>query len=219
MKRHAMPHYRTRISALFPKLTRHVLAALGALSLVACGAVTDSAPGPSPQGVDIRGADLGGEFTLTGSDGEPVSWSDFAGQYRIIYFGFTFCPDICPTDLSRIGAGLRAFEEQSPDRAARIQPIFVTVDPERDTPEVVGEFAANFHPRLIGLTGAPEQVTAVMEQYGSSAQKIPVGDDGNYTMQHTSFAFLFGPEGEPLGIIPTDGDGASIAAELAGWVR
>ena len=197
---------------------RPAIAAFGALLLVACSE-TQAPIGPSPDGVDIRGSSLGGDFTLTGSDGKPVSWSDYDGQYRIIYFGFTFCPDICPTDLSRIASGLRDFEEAEPELAAKIQPIFVTVDPERDTPEVVGEFAANFHPRLIGLTGSPDEIKAVLDKYGSSATKGTVNEEGGYLVSHTSFSYLFGPDGEPLVILPTDKGGAAVGEELARWVR
>ena len=108
----------------------------------------------------LKGATMGGPFTLTDQNGRRVSDRDFAGKYRLVYFGYTFCPDVCPVDLQVIGAGLRRFEASDPARAARVQPIFITVDPARDTPAVLRQYVAAFHPRLIGLTGSAEEIAA-----------------------------------------------------------
>jgi protein SCO1 len=185
--------------------------------LAGCGA--EPAPGPSPDGVDLRGAAIGGDFTLTGHNGEEVRWDQFAGQYRLVYFGFTYCPDICPTDIQRISQGLKEFEKAHPELGAKVRPIFITVDPERDTVAVVKEFVANFHPRLIGLTGTPQQIEATKKAFGVSASRDPEGADGNYNISHTTFTYLFDIDGEPLGIIPTDKQAAGVAAELEQWVR
>lgn len=194
------------------------LAAAAALCLVAaCGGAP--APGPSPDGVDLRGAAIGGDFTLTNPDGVAVSWNDFAGQYRLVYFGFTYCPDICPTDIQRLSQGLNQFEQARPELAKQVQPIFISVDPERDTPQVMGEFVSNFHPRLIGLTGTTDEIEAVKKAFGVSASKDPAGADGNYNVSHTTFTYLFAPDGKPLGVVPTDKGAAGVAAELAQWVR
>jgi protein SCO1/2 len=192
-----------------------VLAA--ALLLPAC--TSEPPPGPSPDGVDLRGASIGGDFTLTSHTGGRVSWGDFAGQYRLVYFGFTYCPDICPTDIQRLSQGLGQFETSDPALGAKVQPIFISVDPERDTPEVMGEFVGNFHPRLVGLTGTPEEIEAAKQAFGASASKDPAKADGNYNVSHTTFTYLFAPDGAPLGIIPTDKGAAGVAAELARWVR
>jgi protein SCO1/2 len=195
-------------------------AALAAATLLlATGCATEPPPGPSPDGVDLRGASIGGDFTLTAHTGEKVQWDDFAGQYRLVYFGFTYCPDICPTDIQRISQGLAQFEQAEPERAAKVQPIFITVDPERDTVAVMSEFVGNFHPRLIGLTGTPEDIEAVKKAFGASASKDPAGADGNYNVSHTTFTYLFAPDGAPLGIVPTDKQAEGVAAELAQWVR
>lgn len=199
-----------------PKFTA-ALAGAALFMLAGCGA--DPASGPSPDGVDLRGASIGGDFTLTSNRGTPVSWDDFAGQYRLVYFGFTYCPDICPTDIQRISQGMKQFEEASPERAAKVQPIFISVDPERDTPAVMDEFVSNFHPRLIGLTGTPEEIEATKKAFGVQASKDPAGDDGNYNISHTTFTYLFAPDGAPLGIVPTDRLAAGVAAELDQWVR
>src|SRR4051795_11171097 len=105
-----------------------------ALVLAACS----SHPAPPP----LEGASMGGPFTLTDQNGRRVSDRDFAGKYRLGYFGYTFCPDVCPVDMQGVGAGLRRFESQDADRAAKVQPIFISVDPVRDTPPVLRQFVA-----------------------------------------------------------------------------
>ncbi|WP_284124428.1 SCO family protein [Parerythrobacter aestuarii] len=200
-----------------PAPIRHLALGL-ALTLAACnGAPTG--PGPSADGVDMRGASVGGEFTLTGSDGKPVSWSDFDGQYRMVYFGFTSCPAICPTDVLRMTQGLEIFEREHPELGAKVTPIFISIDPERDSPEVVAQFIDNFHPRFVGLTGSKEEIESVALQFGTSAAKEAPDESGNYNMVHSTFVTLFGPDGEALGILPADKGPEAIAAELAGWVR
>src|SRR5437764_1487653 len=113
----------------------------------------------------LSGARIGGPFALTDQNGRTVHDSDFAGKYRIVYFGYTHCPDICPNDLAVIGQALRRIEKQASARAARIQPLFITVDPERDTPAVMKAYASAFHPRLLGLTGTSQQVAAAEKAY------------------------------------------------------
>src|SRR6185369_14158786 len=100
----------------------------------------------------LKGARIGGPFALVDQNGRTVRDSDFAGRYRLVYFGYSYCPDVCPTDLQSIGQAMRQFEKSDPGRAAEVQPIFITVDPERDTPPVLKAYVAAFHPRLIGLT-------------------------------------------------------------------
>ena len=133
--------------------SRFLYAAAFATTLASCGkAEVDYGEPP------LTGATIGGEFELTNKDGETVRWADFDGQYRIVYFGYAYCPDVCPTDMQRTIQGLNQFTENEPELGAKIQPIFITIDPERDTQEVVGEFANAFSERLIGLTGTPEQI-------------------------------------------------------------
>lgn len=165
------------------------------------------------------GATLGGDFTLTGEDGKPVSWHDFDGQYRTIYFGYTYCPDVCPVDVQRAMAGLRLFEEKEPELAARIQPIFVSIDPARDTPEVVREFTASFHPRLIGLTGDEKSVQEVARLFAASFARGEKTPDGGYLMAHSNLTLLFGPDGQPIATLPTDQGAQAVAAELEKWVH
>ena len=188
-----------------------VLAALlAALLLGGCRAD----PGPPP----LDGATMGGPFTLTSHDGRRVSDSDFAGRYRLVYFGFTFCPDVCPTDLQVLAAGLRRFEASDPERAARVQPLFVTVDPARDTPEALRAYVANFHPRLVGLTGSEEEIARVARAYGVYRMRGEAAADGGYLVDHSRMAVLYGPEGRPLAIVPHDHGAEGVAAALDRWV-
>ena len=186
---------------------------LAALLLTAC---SDDAPDTPPP---LEGATIGGPFTLTGEDGRDVSWDDFDGQYRTIYFGYAFCPDICPTDNQRAMAGLRLFEQAHPDRGAKVQPLFVSVDPERDTPQVLAEFTDAFHPRLIGMTGETAYLEEVAKTFGTTFSRGETSEGGGYLMNHYGYTYLFGPEGEPIAMLPTEEGPEAVAAELERWVR
>lgn len=199
-------------------MPRRNLTFLSPLLLAACQAPAVER-GPSPDGVDLRGATLGGPFELIDKTGKTVRWSDFAGKYRIVYFGFAYCPDICPTDVQRMTQGLKIFAGKNPAAAKRIQPIFITVDPERDTPKVVGEFAAAFSPDLIGLTGTPAQVEAAKDAFRVYATKGAVQPGGGYLVNHSNLTYLFDPEGKPLGTLPTDKGPQAVAAELERWLN
>jgi len=188
-----------------------LLALLLALAIAACG----QAP-PQPP---LQGATMGGHFTLTDQNGRRVSDSAFAGTYRLVYFGFTFCPDVCPTDMATIGSGLRRFEASDPARAARVQPIFISVDPARDTPAVLRRFVASFHPRFIGLTGSEAEIAAVARAFGIFHERAAPEPGGGYNVNHSRMAVLYGPEGEPIAVVPHDQGPAGVAAELERWVR
>jgi len=185
----------------------------GALALAGCNA---AAPGAEPP---LAGAAIGGDFALTASDGRTVKWDDFAGKYRVVYFGYAFCPDICPTDMQRVAQGLKVLKASDPAKAAKIQPIFITIDPERDTPQVVGEFAAAFSPDIIGLTGTPDQIAATAKAFKVFYAKGEVVEGGGYLVDHSAITYLFGPEGEPLATLPTDQGADAVAAELDRWVN
>jgi protein SCO1/2 len=197
---------------------RLVAAALLALALGACNR---SAPAGG-QEAPLAGARIGGPFTLTDQDGKPFSSEKLKGRYAIVYFGYTFCPDVCPTDMLTLGKGLKTFEKQDAARAAKVQPVFITVDPARDTPAILKQFVSAFHPRLIGLTGTDAQIAAVAKEYATSfAKQDPAPGATGYLMQHMSTAILFGPKGEPIALVPveTKDDGAAVAETLAAWVR
>jgi len=196
------------------------------LLLSACG----SGP-PAPQGPeqgDLVGAAIGGPFTLTNQDGRTVKWSDFAGKYRLVYFGYTYCPDVCPLDLTQIMAGFRDLEKSDPAKAARIEPMFITVDPERDTPARLKTYVSAFHPRLIGLTGSVDEIETVKKEFVVVASKA--GDPKatkDYFISHTRTPVLFDPDGKPIALVPVDDTRTpqneaspdAVKAFLEKWVR
>lgn len=188
------------------------VAVAAALALAACQPSGTSAEPP------LAGAKIGGAFALTDQDGKRVTDRDFAGRYRIMYFGYTYCPDVCPVDLQKIGAGMKALEASDPAVASKIVPVFVTVDPARDTPAIRKEFVANFHPRMVGLGGTPEETKAVAQEYGVYYQLQPPGPGGGYLVDHSRQAVLFGPDGKPIALVPADKAPEEIAAELKRWV-
>jgi protein SCO1/2 len=193
-----------------PRLRTILCLSLG-LALAACSGAAEEPP--------LEGAAIGGPFTLTNQDGRPVTERDFAGKYRIMYFGFTHCPDVCPTDLAVIGQALRRFEKSDPERAARVAPVFVSVDPERDTPAVLKEYVAAFHPRLVGLTGTPQQVADMIKRYGAYGAKEDPAAGGGYDVNHSRVAELIGPDGKPIALLPYDKGAEAVAAELERWVK
>ncbi|HEX2793109.1 MAG TPA: SCO family protein [Croceicoccus sp.] len=214
MNRPAMPNPRFTASLRLP---RPALPLIAAAMLGACG--PQPAAQPELATAPLAGATIGGDFTLTGKDGKPVNWSDFAGQWRIVYFGYTFCPDVCPVDAAAIGQGLAQFEKAQPALGAKVTPIFITVDPERDTPAVVGEFAANFHPRMVGLTGTPDAIAATARKFAVWSEKGEAAAGGGYLVNHTNQTVLFTPDGAPVALLPTDKGGKAVADEIARWVR
>ncbi len=164
-------------------------------------------PQAQPQGEALSLASLGGPFTLTGSDGKPFTSSSLSGKPYGIFFGFTHCPDVCPTTLARmvklrneLGAGERPFEI-----------VFVTVDPERDGPAEVGKYAELFNSPVIGLTGTPAQITQVKKHFGIYSRKVP-DQSGSYSVDHTATVLLFDRNGRFSGTIaPEESDTAALA--------
>jgi len=183
-------------------------------ALTAC----DSSAPPPAERPPLEGAAIGGPFTLVDKTGATVRWEDFAGKYRIVYFGYTFCPDACPMDVQQMMKGFGLFEKASPALARQVQPIFISIDPARDTPKVVGEFAAAFSPRLLGLTGTPEQVQAAAKAFAAYYAR---GQEsaGGYLMDHSRVAFLMNRDGKPMAMLPVDKNPEAVAAELTKWVR
>ena len=176
----------------------------------------------------LYGARIGGPFALTGTNGRVVRDTDFAGKYRLVYFGYSFCPDVCPVDLNYLMLGLKQFARQDAARAAGIQPLFITIDPERDTAPVLARFVAQFHPRLIGLTGTPAQIADVAGHYLVRYARQDGSRPDAYLVSHTQLAYLMAPDGKPVALIPVDdistpgvneGSPDKVAAELSRWVR
>lgn len=145
------------------------------------------------QVMSVGKADVGGPFALTDHTSRRVTDKDFRGQYMLVYFGFTFCPDVCPSGLQVISAAL----DQIGPKAERITPIFISVDPERDTPEQLAMYVSSFHPRLVGLTGTPEEIQDVAKAYRVYYRKVKdEKSTAEYTVDHTSIIYLMSPDGE-----------------------
>jgi protein SCO1/2 len=201
MNRHAMSTVRARFLAL-------------CLPIALFAAGCDSPSGEPP----LAGAAIGGPFELVDSAGKPVRWSDFDGKYRMIYFGYAYCPDVCPLDVQRMMQGYSRFKEAEPELAAQVQPLFVTIDPARDTPDVVGEFTSAFSDDLIGLTGTPDQVAEAAKAFAVYYAKGEESEGGGYMMDHSRAAYLMGREGEPIALLPVEKSADEVAAELEKWV-
>jgi protein SCO1/2 len=140
---------------------------------------------------------IGGPFTLTDRNGKPRSDIEFRGKLMIVYFGYTFCPDVCPADLMSITQALEALGPV----AEGVQPVFITIDPERDA-KVLAEYLAAFHPSFVGLTGSPEAIRKVANSYKAFYVKMPGERSGEYSIDHTGAIYLMGRGGEYLGFMP-----------------
>jgi len=152
---------------------------------------------------------IGGPFALIDHTGRPRTNEDFRGKLMLVYFGFTYCPDICPTDLQNIGLALDKLGEA----AERVQPLFITVDPARDTAAHLKDYVPMFHPRLLGLTGDAAAIHKAAAAYRVYYAKVPLkGDD--YTVDHSSFIYLIGPDGHYLGFFPPGTPPDSIAQTI-----
>ena len=203
-------------SAMSLRYTSLYLSALAAFSLsltvAGCGS-----PAPAER-APLAGAAIGGPFTLMDKTGRVVRWSDFVGRYRIVYFGYSFCPDACPTDVATMMRGFDRFDKAEPKLAVQVQPIFITIDPARDNQQIVGEFAAAFSPKLLGLTGTPAEIDAAAKAFAVYyARGKETG--GGYLMDHSRVAYLMGRQGEPIAMLPVDQGPAAVAAELTKWVK
>lgn len=149
----------------------------------------------APSGI-IANVEIGGPFTLTDHTGRQVTDRDYLGGFTLVFFGYTFCPDVCPTVLGDIALAL----DELGDDSVAITPLMISIDPERDTPATLAEYVPLFHERLIGLSGTPEQIKAVGDAYRILYRRV---EDPNYTfylMDHTSFVYLLDPEGKVVSL-------------------
>jgi cytochrome oxidase Cu insertion factor (SCO1/SenC/PrrC family) len=164
-----------------------------------------------PQQLDTGTALIGGPFTMLNQNGETVTEKTYAGKYMLLFFGFTNCGDVCPAELQVMSA---AFTEMGPV-SDQITPIFVTIDPERDTPPVMAAYVKNFNSRLQGLTGSAEQIAAFAKIYHIFYQKIPnPKDPASYEMDHSSILYLMGPDGKFIKHFPYTTDAKGLAIDL-----
>jgi protein SCO1/2 len=185
---------------------RYLLWALVGVALVGLGLFLMRGQQPRQEAISIGATTFGGPFTLVGSDGQPFSSSKLAGEPYAIFFGFTHCPDVCPTTLARLVRLRRQLEAGG--EPFRI--VFVSVDPERDTPKEVGRYTELFGAPITGLTGSPAQVEQVKKSFGIYSQKVDDGE-GGYTVDHTATVLLFGKDGKFVATIaPDEGDEAAL---------
>lgn len=171
----------------------------GLLAALVVGLALFWHPDPPERAIPAARGAQGGDFTLQGADG-PLRLADYRGKAVLVYFGYTYCPDICPTALTAIADGLRRL---APEEAAKAAAIFISVDPERDTPAHLKEYTAFFHPAITGVTGSPEKIAEVARAYGVfyAKQNASVAD-GSYAVDHTSDIFLVAPDGKLAGRLP-----------------
>ncbi|WP_419902714.1 SCO family protein [Kiloniella sp.] len=139
---------------------------------------------------------IGGPFNLVDHTGKDVSEKDFMGKYMLIYFGYTYCPDVCPTSLTLLSEALDIVEAKDPELAKLVTPVFITVDPERDTVSAMNDYVENFYPTMVGLTGTTEQVSAAAKAYRVFFQKAETEEANEYLMDHSSITYLMGPDGQ-----------------------
>lgn len=195
---------------------RYVLAALGALSLMSSEGAAHSASIPAVSSVTITRApapDFGGPFSLTDQNGKARASRDFRGTPMLIYFGYTNCTDACPLDAQTITNVVDLLDR----RGLTVAPIFITVDPRRDTPDQLKQFLSSFHPRFVRLTGPVERVTKIATAYGASGEGDQLGTkkDGGYDVLHAAIGYLVGRNGEFLDLVRLKGDPDEIATHVA----
>ena len=198
-----------------------MLAALAAIALAAYVAWQVTRPVPvatvgSSASLAIAGQiSIGGPFTLTDHKGRSVTDTDYRGKLMLVYFGYGFCPDICPTELQNIAVAL----DEMGSKSAEVQPIFITVDPERDTVAFLAEYVENFHDRLVGLTGPRPEIEKAATAYRVYHARAKTGpDDEDYLVDHTGYVYLMGRDGSFLTMFRGATDPKKMAQTIAGYI-
>jgi protein SCO1/2 len=152
----------------------------------------------TPQGAPVESSGtalIGGPFSLTGTDGKTVTDKDFSGRYMLVFFGFTHCPDICPAELQVIAQAL----DRLGDKASKVVPVFITLDPERDTPKAMGDYVKSFGPSFVGLTGSPGAIATAAKAYRVAYTKVEdKGSPNDYSVDHSALVYLMDPQGKYL---------------------
>jgi len=173
-----------------------------ACAVLSAPVIANEAADPSPteliEGLVSGRASVGGPFELTDQTGRRRTDADFRGKLVVLYFGYTYCPDVCPTELQSITLAL----DKLGANADTVQPLFITVDPERDTPARLAEFISSFHPRLVGLTGSVAEIKKTAIAYRTFFAKNAAAGSGEYSVDHTGFIYLIGKDGQYLGFLP-----------------
>ncbi len=161
---------------------------------------------------------IGGSFSLTDHTGRRVTDADFRGKFLLVFFGYTYCPDVCPTAMANVSLVMEALGED----ADAVQPLFISIDPQRDDPAEMADFVGQFDPRIIGLTGTPEEIAEVARKYRVYYRKVTAkelgeessGDDQDYLMDHSAYLYLMGPDGQFLEVFTHTQDPAEIARAI-----
>lgn len=201
------------------KTSTRVLLIVGIAALCIGGgmlglAVVERSGAPSAAETTATGASIGGPFSLVAADGQTVTDRSYRGKWMLVYFGYTFCPDVCPTTLNNIA---QALAKLGPDANA-VVPIFITVDPKRDTPKVMGDYVKAFDPRIVGLSGSATQLAAVAKEYHVyyAIQPGSGGGNGNdYLIDHSSFIYLMNKQGVFVKVMP----GSLTGGEMADTIK
>lgn len=197
---------------------RNALLVFGALSMALLATLLILRALPDPEharrGEASGTPDIGAPFTLTAHTGERFTSASLAGKWRLIYFGYTYCPDVCPAELAKMSRALERLE-QSGRALDRLQPLFISVDPARDTPERLNGYLEAFHPKLIGLTGTADEIAGVADAFAVHFRKAPGGGEDAYLMDHTSMIFLMRPDGRFEDVFTARESAADIAAAVA----
>lgn len=188
-----------------------LLAAICVILGLSVAVVSPSGAAPAPK-VPEMGKLFGGSFELVDQDGKTFTDKDLLGSYSLIYFGYTYCPDICPTSLSLVATAL----DELGEKANKIQPVFITIDPGRDRPEHLKDYVSAFHPRMIGLSGTEAQVKQVAKAYRVHRTKVLEKDKpvDEYLVNHSSITYLMGPDGNFLTMFPHGTDPAFMVKAM-----
>ena len=197
------------MKALIRKRVFAFLVVVCAAAIAGVAGYSSLKPGQGP--ISSGTALVGGPFELTAHTGARVSDKDFEGKYLLIFFGYTYCPDVCPAELQVISAAL----DYLGDKGKNIQPIFITIDPERDTPEALSKYMPNFHPRYLGLTGSPKEIERVAKAYRVYYAKAKETGDGDYLMDHSSIIYLMDRQGTFLKHFSYGTDAKQLAERIA----
>ena len=183
-------------------IRRVVLAAVAAFAVAACGA-----GGPKFEASDVTGSSFGRDFTLRDPDGAQRTLADFRGKAVVVFFGYTQCPDVCPTTLATLAEAMKRLGSD----ADRVQVLFVTVDPERDTPELLKQYVPAFDRRFLGLWGDADATARTAKEFKVIYEKAPGASPGSYTMDHSAGSYVFDPQGR-LRLYVANGQGPDVFA-------
>jgi len=189
---------------------RVLVGSLSLLTLAGCDRFSLGSKAPTFNSTDITGAEFARRLELPDVDGQPRTLADWKGKVTVVFFGYTQCPDVCPTTM----ADLAAIRKSLGTDGAKLQSVFVTIDPERDTPEVLKAYVANFGPGFTALRGTPDQTAVAAKEFKVFYAKVPGRNGGSYTMDHSAASFVFDPAGRVRLYVPYGGDSKKFAADL-----